>query len=333
MLESGSGSVSPAGAPGGKAMKIAIVGAGGVGGYFGARLAAAGEDVTFIARGAHLEAMRKNGLRVLSALGDLALEPVKAESDPDRVGPADIVMVAVKLWSTDDAMRSARPLLGPATAVISFQNGVEAIDIATRHFGKPHVMGGVAHIAAVIDRPGVIRNSGTLARLAFGELDGGASPRATALLEACKRAGIDASLSESIRQAIWEKFVFIVGLSGMTSLTRMPTGPIRGDPVTREMLRDVMGEVAAVALGRGVDLAPDIVETQMQFIDTLPPGMVASMLGDLTRGKRLEVEWLSGAVVRLGIETKVSTPLNRAIYAALKLYANGAPPLPEDRRN
>jgi len=313
-------------------MKIAIIGAGGVGGYFGARLAAAGEDVTFIARGAHLEAMRRNGLRVLSALGDLTLEQVKAESDPGRVGLVDVVMVAVKLWSTDDAMQDAKPLLGPATGVISFQNGVEAIDVATRHFGKPHVMGGVAHIAAVIDRPGVIRNSGTLARLTFGELDGGASPRARALLEACKRAGIDASLSDDIERAIWEKFVFIAGLSGMNSLTRMPTGPIRTDPVTREMLRDVMGEVAAVARSRGIGLARGIVDAQMQFIDGLPPDMVSSMLGDLTRRKRLEVEWLSGAVVRLGMETQVPTPLNRAIYAALKLYANGAPPAPEDRR-
>ena len=314
-------------------MKIAIIGAGGVGGYFGARLAAAGEDVTFIARGAHLEAMRRNGLRLLSALGDLTLEQVKAESDPSRVGAVDVVLVAVKLWNTEDAMQIARPLLGPATAVVSFQNGVEAIDIATRHFGKPHVMGGVAHIAAVIDSPGVIRNSGTLARLTFGELDGVASPRGTVLLEACRRAGIDASLSDHIERAIWEKFVFIAGLSGMTSLTRMPTGPIRSDPVTREMLRDVMAEVAAVARARGIDLAPDIVDAQMQFIDTLPPGMVASMLGDLTRGKRLEVEWLSGAVVRLGMEAKVPTPLNRAIYAALKLHADGAPPPSEDRRN
>ncbi len=314
-------------------MKIAIIGAGGVGGYFGARLAAAGEDVTFIARGAHLEAMRRNGLRLLSALGDLTLEQVKAESDPSRVGAVDVVLVAVKLWNTEDAMQIARPLLGPATAVVSFQNGVEAIDIATRHFGKPHVMGGVAHIAAVIDSPGVIRNSGTLARLTFGELDGVASPRGTALLEACRRAGIDASLSDHIERAIWEKFVFIAGLSGMTSLTRMPTGPVRSDPVTREMLRDVMAEVAAVARARGIDLAPDIVDAQMQFIDTLPPGMVASMLGDLTRGKRLEVEWLSGAVVRLGMEAKVPTPLNRAIYAALKLHADGAPPPSEDRRN
>ncbi|OYV96238.1 MAG: 2-dehydropantoate 2-reductase [Acidobacteria bacterium 21-70-11] len=314
-------------------MKIAIIGAGGVGGYFGARLAASGEDVTFIARGAHLEAMRKNGLRVLSALGDLTLEQVTAESDPARVGQVDVVMVAVKLWSTDDAMQTAKPLVGPATGVISFQNGVEAIATATRHFGEPHVMGGVAHIAAVIDRPGVIRNSGTLARLTFGELDGGASPRGTALLEACRRAGIDASWSDDIERAIWEKFVFIVGLSGMTSLTRMPTGPIRSDPVTRGMLRDVMGEVAAVARGRGIGLAPEIVDAQMRFIDTLPPGMISSMLGDLTRGKRLEVEWLSGAVVRLGMETKVPTPLNRAIYAALKLHADGAPPPPEDRRN
>lgn len=306
-------------------MKIAIVGAGGVGGYFGARLAAAGEDVTFIARGAHLKAMQKEGLRVRSALGDLHLQPVKAVRDPAAVGPVDQVIIAVKLWSTEEAVESAKPLLlGPRTGVVSFQNGVDAVDILVRRLGRAHAMGGVAHIAAFIEAPGVIRHNGTLARLTFGELDGTASLRAKAFLEACTRAGIEACLSDDIQRAIWEKFVFLVGLSGMTSLTRLPIGPIREDPVTRELLRDVMNEVVAVARAKGIDLPRDTVDRQMRFTDGLPRDMVSSMLGDLRRGNRLEVPWLSGAVVRLGQEAGVPTPLNRAIYAALKLHADGA---------
>ena len=307
-------------------MRIAIIGAGGVGGYFGARLATAGEDVTFIARGAHLEAMRERGLRILSPLGDCTVRPVNAESDSALVGAVDLVIVAVKLWSTEEAMQAAGPLLGPASALVSFQNGVEAVEIASRRCGRERVLGGVAHIAAVIEEPGVIRTTGTLARLAFGELDGRASARTEALLAACTKAGIDAAISPDIERAIWEKFIFIAGLSGMNSLTRMPAGAIRSDPVTRAMLRDVMAEVAAVARARGVAVAPDVADAQLRFIDTLAPEMTSSMLGDLTRGRRLEVEWLSGAVVRLGAEAGVPTPLNRAIYAALKLHAAGAPP-------
>ena len=307
-------------------MRIAIIGAGGVGGYFGARLATAGEDVTFIARGAHLEAMRERGLRILSPLGDCTVRPVNAESDSALVGAVDLVIVAVKLWSTEEAMRAAEPLLGPASALLSFQNGVEAVEIASRRCGRERVLGGVAHIAAVIEEPGVIRTTGTLARLTFGELDGRASARTETLLAACTRAGITAAISPDIERAIWEKFIFIAGLSGMNALTRMPTGAIRSDPATRAMLRDVMAEVAAVARARGVAVAPDIADAQMRFIDTLAPEMTSSMLGDLTRGRRLEVEWLSGAVVRLGAEAGVPTPLNRAVYVALKLHAGGAPP-------
>ncbi|MFZ5555482.1 MAG: 2-dehydropantoate 2-reductase [Pseudomonadota bacterium] len=305
-------------------MKIAIIGAGGVGGYFGARLAAAGEDVTFIARGAHLEAMRKDGLQVLSALGDLRIKPTQAESDPAKVGPVDIVLFAVKLWSTEEAAVGANPLMGPDTGIISFQNGVDAIPVLTRVLGKRHVMGGVAHIAALIDRPGVIRHNGTMAKLTFGELDGIQSKRAQRLFDACQRAKIESYLADDIQRVIWEKFVFLVGLSGMTSLTRMPIGPIREDPVTRETLREVMGEVVAVARAKGINLPPDVVDKQMKFADGLPADMVSSMLGDLKRGNRLEVEWLSGAVARLGLEAQVPTPINRTIYAALRLYAEGA---------
>lgn len=305
-------------------MKIAIMGTGGVGGYFGARLAAAGEDVTFIARGAHLEAMRKDGLEVLSALGDLRIKPIRVESDPAEVGPVDMVLFAVKLWSTEEAAIGARSLMGPDTGIISFQNGVEAVDILTRVLGKQHVMGGSAHIAALIDRPGVIRHNGTMAKLSFGELDGSRSERARRLYGACQQAQIECDLSEHIERVIWEKFVFLVGLSGMTCLTRMPIGPIRQDPVTRGTLRQVMSEVVAVARAKGVDLPLEVVDQQMRFADGLPADMISSMLGDLEHGNRLELEWLSGAVARLGLEAKLPTPVNRTIYAALKLHAGGA---------
>lgn len=304
-------------------MKIAIIGAGGVGGYFGAHLAAAGSDVTFIARGAHRAAMLEHGLTIESPVHPLRLKPVKVSDDPASVGPADLVLIAVKLWSTEDAVKSAKPLVGPATGVISFQNGVDAVDVISEHLGRSHAMGGVAHIAAVIDRPGVIRHNGSMARLTFGELDGSVSPRGEALLAACRAAGIEACLSQHIQEAIWEKFVFLAGLSGMTCLTRSPIGAIREDPVTRDMLRGVMGEVVAVARARKVNLPADIVDRQMAFADALPPDMISSMLGDLQRGNRLELDWLAGTVVRLAMDHAVPTPLNSAIYAALKLHANG----------
>ncbi len=305
-------------------MKIAIIGAGGVGGYFGARLAAAGEDVTFIARGAQLEAMHKYGLKVLSPLGDLSLTPVKVESDPEIVGPVDMVLIAVKLWGTENAAQSAKALVGPGTGVISFQNGVDAVDVLTGAVGREHTLGGVAHIAALIEEPGVIRHNGTMARLTFGELDGSCSNRAQSLHRACRNAGIDAQLSQDIHRVIWEKFVFLVGLSGMTCLTRTAIGPIRDDPLTREVLRQAISEAVAVAGAKGVELPADTVDRQMAFTDALPADMVSSMLGDLRRGNRLEVEWLSGAVDRLGREVEVATPTNRTIHAALTLHAEGA---------
>ena len=305
-------------------MRIAIIGAGGVGGYFGARLIAAGEEVHLVARGAHLGAMQRTGLRLRSGLGDLVVAPVHATADPGTIGPVDLVMIAVKLWSTAEAMESAGPLVGPGTALVSFQNGVEAADLAAGEFGPEHVLGGVAHIAALIEEPGVIRHNGTLARLTFGEFDGKSSPRARALLAACEAAGVDAVLSADIRGAIWEKFVFLVAVAGMTALTRLPIGPIRTDPVCREMLQDAMAEVV-VASSHDVRLPADVVERQMSLVDRLPPDMVSSMLGDLRRGHRLELEWLSGAVARMGSVAGVATPRNQAIYAALRPHAGGAP--------
>jgi 2-dehydropantoate 2-reductase len=306
-------------------MKIAIIGSGGVGGYFGARLAAAGNDVTFVARGAHLDAMRKNGLQIYSALGDLHLDKVQCTDDTATIGPVDIVMIAVKLWSTAEAAAAAKPLLGPDTAVVSFQNGVIAVDTVLPVVGEKHTMGGVANIAALIEEPGVIRHNGNMASLLFAELDGKRSKRAEAFYDACVKAGIKTVLVDDIKSTIWEKFVRLVTMSAMTSLTRMPIGPIREDPDTRELLQQVMKEVIAVAEAKGVNLGNDIVEKQMKVVDGYPPAMVASMCGDLRRGNKLEVPWLSGMVAKLGKELGVPTPANQFVYAALKLHANGRP--------
>ena len=306
-------------------MKIAIIGSGGIGGYFGARLAASGEDVTFVARGAHLDAMNTNGLKVLSALGDLHLPKVKATNDTKTIGPVDVVMIAVKLWATEEAAQSAKPLIGPQTVAVSFQNGVVAVDTLVPILGKAHVMGGVANIAALIEAPGVIRHNGTMANLFFGELDGSRSARSQGFCEACKKAKINTELVADMHRAIWEKFVRLVTLSAITSLTRMPAGPLRADPDTRALLQQVMEEVIAVGRAKGVKFEADIAARQMSNIDSIPPTMVASMCGDLRRGNRLELPWLSGTVAKLGKELGIPTPANQFVYAALKLYANGRP--------
>jgi 2-dehydropantoate 2-reductase len=306
-------------------MKIAILGSGGVGGYFGARLAASGEDVTFVARGAHLEAMQKNGLKVLSALGDLHLSRVKVTSDSKSIGPVDVVMIAVKLWSTEEAAQSAKPLIGPDTVAVSFQNGVVAVDTLVPVLGKEHVMGGVANIAALIEEPGVIRHNGTMAILTVGELDGKGSPRSRAYVDTCTKAGIQTRVSDDIQKTIWEKYVGLVAMSAMTSLTRLPIGSIREDPDTHALARQIMSEVVAVGTAKGVRLGNDLVDKVFQHVDGLPRGMVASMLGDLRRGNRLELPWLSGMVAKFGRELGIPTPANQFVYAALKLYANGRP--------
>ncbi|MEO8158468.1 MAG: 2-dehydropantoate 2-reductase [Betaproteobacteria bacterium] len=306
-------------------MKIAIIGSGGVGGYFGARLAASGQDVTFIARGAHLEAMQKKGLKVLSALGDLHVPEVKATSDTKVVGPVDVVMIAVKLWATEEAGAAAKPMIGPNTVAVSFQNGVVAVDTLVPILGKEHVMGGVANIAALIEEPGVIRHNGNMANLFFGELDGKPSARAQALHVACKIANVQAELVSDINKTIWEKFVRLVTLSATTSLTRMPVGPIRSDPDTRALMQQVMEEVVAVGTAKGVNFDADLVADQMSKVDGYPATMVASMCGDLRRGNRLELPWLSGMVAKFGKELGVPTPANQFVYAALKLFANGRP--------
>ena len=305
-------------------MRIAVIGAGGLGGYFGARLQRGGHDVAFVARGRHLAAIRARGLSVTSPLGDLHLPDPVITDDPAALDPVDLVIVAVKLWDTEQAARSLIPLLGPGTAVVSFQNGVRKDDILRRAVGAERVIGGVSYIAAAIAEPGVIQHSGELQKLVVGEYDGTYSTRVLAFRDACVDAGIDIEVSDRIQTTIWEKFVFLVGLSGTTTLTRTAIGPIRENPRSRVFLRDTMDEVVQVALAHGVDLPKDYAEQRLAFVDTVPATMTSSMHHDLDRGHRLEVAWLSGDVTARGAELGVPTPANRAIADLLAVHADGA---------
>lgn len=307
-------------------MRIAVMAAGGVGGYFGARLAAAGANVAFVARGAHLDAIRGHGLRVESQLGNLHLRQVSAADRPEAIGAVDIVLFAVKLWDTEAAAQACRSLIGPETGVICLQNGIDGPEILTIGLGRPHVIGGTAHIATVIGEPGVIRHTGTMARLTFGEFDRRTSSRGEAFHALCKAAGIDAVLSPDINRAIWDKFVFLATFSGMTALTRLPKAPILADPETRAMFHAALAEVVAVARVKGIDMPADHADALLRFGDGLPAEMKSSLLHDLERGNRLEVPWLSGAVARIGGECGVPTPVHRFIATALKLHAEGKRP-------
>lgn len=304
-------------------MKIVAMGTGGVGGYFGARLAASGADVTFIARGEHFKTMQRDGLRISSANGDMTLTPVKVTDDPASVGRADLVMIGVKLWSTEDAVRAIAPMMGPNSAAVSWQNGVIAEDILIKQYGKERVIGGVSNIAALIEAPGVIRHNGTMARLIFAELDGRQSSRIETFAALCKQANIDYVVSDDINRAIWQKFIFLASFSGMTCATRLAIGPVRSDPETRAMLKSALQEVVAIGRAKGVSLPDDQVEQSLAWADNLPASMVASMLGDLTRGNRLELPWLSGTVIKLGDELGIATPVHTFIYTVLKLHADG----------
>lgn len=305
-------------------MRIAVIGSGGVGGYFGARLAQGGADVTFLARGAHLAAMRSEGL-MIEGPDALHLDKVQATDDPAKMGVADLVMFAVKLWDTDTVLEQIRPVVGPDTVLISFQNGVLKDTYLRAKYSPAQIMGGVGYVATTIDRPGVIRQTGPMQRLIFGEFDGRRSERGEAFLRACQSGGINAELSPNINRDIWQKFVFLVGLSGTTTSIRLPIGPIRENPQTRQFLLDVMREVVAVGRAHGVDLPEDYAELRLKLADDVAYDMSASMHHDLQNGRPLEVRWLSGGVVELGKQVGVPTPLNRAIADILALSAQGAP--------
>ncbi|HEY8360065.1 MAG TPA: 2-dehydropantoate 2-reductase [Ramlibacter sp.] len=303
-------------------MRIAIMGSGGLGGYFGARLVQGGADVHFIARGAHLQAMRRDGLRIEGPT-PIRVPKVSATDNAADIGVADVVMLCVKLWDTEQAIAQIRPLVGPETAIVSFQNGVLKDQYLREAFDVRQLMGGVGYVATTIAAPGVIRQTGPMQRLLFGEFDGSRSERGQALLQACLAGGIQAELSTDIVREIWQKYVFLVGLSGTTTTMRKSIGPIRSHPQTRAFLLDVMREVVAVGRAHGVALPEDYAEVRLQLADDVAPAMTSSMHHDLQRGNRLEVRWLAGGVVELGLAKGVATPLNRAIADILALHAEG----------
>ncbi|HEY3793676.1 MAG TPA: 2-dehydropantoate 2-reductase [Bradyrhizobium sp.] len=305
-------------------MRIAVIGSGGLGGYFGARLVKGGADVVFLARGAHLEAMRSRGLSVEGGPEVLDVGPVEATDDPAKMGVADLVIVAVKLWDTEAVLEQIKPVVAAKTTIISFQNGVLKDNYLGAHFDPAQIMGGVGYVATTIDRPGVIRQTGPMQRLLFGEFDGKRSARGEAFLAACVKGGINAELSPDIQREIWQKFVFLVGLSGTTTTMRVTIGPIRENARTRAFLLDIMREVVAVGRAQGVRLPEDYAEIRLRLADDVAWDMTSSMYHDLERGRPLEVRWLSGGVVELGRQVGVPTPLNRAIADILVPYELGA---------
>lgn len=304
-------------------MKVAIVGTGGVGGYFGGHMARTGTDVRFVARGAHLKALQADGLTVLSDVAPIQGLKIKATDDPKEIGQVDAVLLAVKLADTEGAIAQMAPMVGPKTVVASLQNGIDAVERMSAVFGAERVLGGVCHIAIAIERPGVLRHTGTMARITLGELDGAKTQRLTALVDACMRAGLNITESPDITRAIWEKFVFLSSMSGITALARSAIGPVRDDPDGRLFIERALSESTAVARAQGVALPDDHAEKAVAFMMQLPPTMKASMLHDLERGAKLELPWLSGAVVRLGRKLGVPVPTHETIVAALKPHANG----------
>jgi 2-dehydropantoate 2-reductase len=308
-------------------MRIAVMGAGGQGGYFGGMLDRVGEDVTFIARGAHLEAMRNHGLTVKSRLaGDFTL-PVKATDNPAEIGPVDLVMFCVKTYDTDSAAKQIKPIIGADTMVVSTQNGVDSEERIERVMGPGRFIACVNYVNSVIEKPGVIdvRFAGMTS---LGELDGNMTPRMERLTKTFERAGIKVELRSDIRAYLWEKFVAFCGFGSVEVLTRLPAGPIRACPETTDLWLGASKEVVEVARARGVPLSDGFLDQFLELVASLPSTHRASMYYDLRDGKRLELEALNGTVVRMGRELGVATPLNFAIYAALKPYADGAPAMP-----
>jgi 2-dehydropantoate 2-reductase len=306
-------------------MRIAVIGAGGVGGAFGAALANAGADVTFVARGAHLKAIRENGLRVEGGRGQTLIKPAQATDEPATIGPVDFVMFCVKLWDVETAGAAIKPLIGPVTAVIPLQNGIDSAERLIPILGARAVMGGVAQISATIAEPGVIRQTGTFMRLIFGELEGGKSARGEAFLALCQKAGFDATHSDQIMTELWMKFILLATNAAITAATRTPVGILRDDPEIFPLFGRASAEVAAIARASGVRIPDDAEQTVVAFTRNAPPAMMASMAHDLIRGNRIELPWLSGKVVALGRELGVPTPVHEILYAVLKPFTEGKP--------
>jgi 2-dehydropantoate 2-reductase len=306
-------------------MRIAVVGAGGIGGGYGAALAKSGADVTFIARGAHLAAMKSKGLRVEGGRGETHVSPTRATDDPGSVGPVDVVLFCVKLWDVESAGEQIRPMVGKDTAVITLQNGIDAHERLIPILGKSAVMPGVANISAVIAEPGVIRQTGTVMRMVFGELDGSRSERGQALAAACAKAGIDGVFSEAVLTDLWMKFVLLASNAGMMALARLPIGHLRDDPDIAPYFIAAYEEVVAVGRAQGIALPADAVDRTLDFNRNAPAHLLASMGADLLRGNRIELPWLSGKVIELGRKHGVPTPTHAFLYAMLKPYIMGTP--------
>lgn len=305
-------------------MRIAIMGAGGVGGYYGGRLAQAGHGVAFITRGEHLRAIQAKGLKLVGEAGDILIPGAQATDDPGRLAPVDVVLFCVKLFDTEDAARAIAPLLSKGGVCITLQNGVDGQHRIGAIVGNDRVMGGIAFVSALIESPGVIRYTSKAPSIKFGEADGRMSERAARFRDACMAAGIDAEVVVDIRAAQWHKFVGLTVNAALTSLTRKPAGVVYHDPDLLALARAMLAESAAVARASGIPLPDDIVEQQIRNHQKFPPEMYASMYRDLARGRRLELESLSGLIVRTGRALGVPTPFHAMAYACLKPYVNGS---------
>jgi len=304
-------------------MRIAAMAAGAVGGYFGGRMAAAGHDVAFIARGANLEALHKNGLKIESTHGDLHLKTVNATDEPAKVGPVDIVLFAVKLWDTEKAAKLARPLVGPDTRVITLQNGVDSVERVAPILGAQQTVAGTAYLATVIKAPGVISHTSTFARMCAGRVNGRPDAKLQVFADAAKAAKVEVELPADMNRERWQKFIFLSAMASINCGTRMPLGKILADSDTRAYYRKLMEECFAVGRANGVSLPDGLVDERMALSETTPPGMKASMLHDLEAGNRLELDWLTGKVVSLGRELGVPTPASEAVYTMVKLHRMG----------
>ena len=304
-------------------MKILVMGSGGVGGYFGGRLAAAGNDVTFVARGSHLAAIQKDGLTLDSQLGNAVIKPAKVTQDPTAAGVPEIVIFATKMGDTEGAANQLRPIVRDGVTIITFQNGVEGPEILARVLPGAHVVPGVARIASHIAKPGVIEQRSPFARIEFGEAKGGSSPKLDAFHAVCKSAGIDAVVSDNIQRNVWMKFAMLAPFSGMTALTGQTAGPIRTTPGTRALIEAAVKEVIAVGKAAGAGFKDGDFEALMKIIEANPAGMTSSMAHDRMAGKPLEVNYLSGAVVRIGEKHGVTAPTHKFITQALAIDAGG----------
>jgi 2-dehydropantoate 2-reductase len=298
-------------------MKILIMGTGGVGGYYGGLLAQQGNEVTFIARGAHLYAIRHEGLKVKSIHGAFTVFPANATEDPAKVEPVDLILFCVKTYNTDEAAEAIRPVVGPQTAILSLQNGVDAAERIGQVLGAEHVIGGATWLSSAVEAPGVIKQISQFRRIVFGELAGGRSERIQSIFEVLHPTGIDVEISENIQEILWTKFVFISAASAFGSLTRLPMGEYRAIPETRRLIAGVMQEVEAVARAQNIALDPDVVQKSLAFMDNAAPHIKPSMQLDVESGRRTELESMVGVIGRKGHELGVPTPVADFVYSSL----------------